>query len=340
MACTFSLAFPTRYRHAVDAGCAALDEIERLEEKLSVYRPDSDVSRINCEARERAVVADAEVFAVLEIADRISGATEGAFDIASGALSRAWGFYKGPKQVPVEQIRLAATAASGMRHVQLDAGTRTVRFLHPGVELNLGAIGKGYAIDRALALLASEWGPGAVLMHGGQSSIRAIGAPPGEPEGWLVAIGDPFRPGRAVASVRLRDRALGSSGADHQFFEYGGRRYGHILDPRTGVPALQLASATALAPTAAEADALSTAFFVLGVERTRQYIRTHSGISAVLVTKPRKDQRPAVIGLGLDRSQIEFVLPHKPEPAGTLRQPMPGAHPAGLFQAREEVRHA
>ncbi len=340
MACTFSLAFPAGYRNAVDAGCAALDEIERLEEKLTVYRPDSDISRINREARERVVVTDAEVFGVLEIARRISVETDGAFDIASGALSRAWGFYKGPKRVPQEDIRLAATAASGMRHVELDAGARSVRFGHPGVELNLGAIGKGYAIDRALALLASQWGPKAVLMHGGQSSIRAVGAPPGEPQGWLVAIGDPFRPRRSVAAVRLRDRALGSSGADHQFFEYGGRRYGHVLDPRTGSPAAQVASATALAPTAAEADALSTAFFVQGVERTREYVRSHPGISAVIVTKPRNGRRPEVIALGLDRSQIEFALPPEPVPAGSLRQPMPGTCPAGLLPARGEVRHA
>jgi len=131
-------------------------------------------------------------------------------------------------------------------------------------------------------------------MQGGQSSLKAVGAPPDDPRGWPVAIGDPHRPGRAVATVWLKNRALGASGAAKQYFIEGGRRYGHVLDPRTGWPADQLASASALASSAAEADALSTAFFVMGVEGTRQYCRRHPEAGAVLVTKPGECE---VIGL-------------------------------------------
>ncbi len=336
MACTFCLVFPAGERKAVEAGCAALDEVERLEAKLTVYDADSDIRRINREAATRPMIADAEVFGILETAARISADTDGAFDISSGALSRAWGFYKGPKHVPDEPVCLAALAASGMSHVAVDADSRTVGFRRPGVELNLGAIGKGYAIDRALALIEAEYGAGCVLMHGGRSSIRAIGTPPGETGGWKVAIADPFKEGRAIASVRLNNRALGTSGAAHQFFVHNGRRYGHVLDTRTGRPAHRVAGATALAPTAAEADALSTAFFVMGVEGARAYVRTHPGIAAILVTMPRAGAPPEVVVLGIDPAEIEFFpLPHS-RPAGSA-QPPKHVRPAGFLSGHPET---
>jgi thiamine biosynthesis lipoprotein len=313
MACEFSVALPPGLRDGVAAGCAALDEIERLEEKLSVYRAASDVSHINRAAAREPVAVDEEVFQVLELAGRIHRATGGAFDFAAGTLIRAWGFYRGPKRVPEEAERLKALEASGADAVLLDAGARRIRFARK-VEINPGGIGKGYAIDAAMARIRREFGIGNVLMQGGRSSVRALG-------GWPVAIGDPFRPGRRLATVRLQDRALGTSGAAHQFFVAGGRRYGHILDPRTGWPADALASASALAPTAAEADALSTAFFVGGCDLARRYCREHPDIGAVLVTKPAADRPPRVVVLGLRESEFE-VLTHE-----QCNQGVPGAAP-------------
>jgi thiamine biosynthesis lipoprotein len=292
MACEFSVTFPGGFRRAVDAGCAGLDEVDRLEAKLSAYETGSDLSCLNRMAFDRAVPVDAEVFEVLSLAARLTEATGGAFDAATGALIKAWGFYAGPKRVPGEAELAAALAASGMAHVRLE--NRTVRYLRAGLEINLGSIGKGYAIDRAARAVAT----GSALIEGGRSSLRAIGRPPGEPRGWQVAIGDPFRPGRALGSIWLKDRALGTSGSAHQFFVHNGRRYGHILDPRTGRPAEGLASASAAAPTAAEADALSTAFFVLGVDATRRHCREHPEIGAVLVTQPGADGRAQVVVTG------------------------------------------
>ncbi len=285
MACEFSVTFPAGFRRAVDAGCAALDEIERLEAKLSAYEPESEVSRLNRAAFERTVHVDAEVCEILNLAARVTEATGGAFDAATGALIKAWGFYAGPKRVPGEKELAAARAASGMAHVRLE--NRSVRFLRAGLEINLGSIGKGYAIDRAAGVLPS----GSALIDGGRSSLRAIG-------GWQVAIGDPFRPGRALGNMWLKDRALGTSGSAHQFFVQNGRRYGHILDPRTGRPAEGLAGASVCAPTAAEADALSTAFFVLGIDAAREYCREHPEIGAVLVTQPGADGRARVAVTG------------------------------------------
>ena len=282
MACEFTVRFPAGVRNGVDAGLAALDEIGRVEERLSVFLPESALSRLNREAAAGEAAADADLHEILRLAVGLSRETGGAFDAATGRLLRAWGFQGGPRRVPAEAERLAALADSGSAHVALDGGGRRVAFRRP-VEFNLGAIGKGYGIDRAVLVLGRDFGVRSALVGGGQSSLRALGAPPGEPRGWKVEIGDPEGGMRPVARVHLRDRALGTSGAANQFFESGGRRWGHILDPRTGWPAERLAGASALAPTAAEADALSTAFFVMGAEAAREFCRRHHGIGAVLV---------------------------------------------------------
>ena len=133
--------------------------------------------------------------------------------------------------------------------------------------INLGSIGKGYAIDRAVEVIRDHWWPTSALVHGGRSSLFALGSPPGRFGGrWEVALRNPFRPETPLGLLRLRNRGMGTSGTSFQRFEAGGRVFGHILDPRTGEPADGPASVTVLAPTAAEADALSTAFYLLGPE--------------------------------------------------------------------------
>ena len=150
--------------------------------------------------------------------------------------------------------------------------------------INLGAIGKGYALDRCAEVLRQR-GIEGYLIHGGQSSVLGRGErhAAGNAQGWRVALRHPLKPDQRLAEIWLRDRALGTSGAGNQFFYFRGRRYGHVLDPRTGRPAEELLSATALAPTAAQADALATAFFVMGAERTRAYCRARAELAALLV---------------------------------------------------------
>jgi len=302
MACEFSITFPGRVRRAVDAGCAALDEIGRLERKLSIFLDDSDLAEVNRRAAAAPVEVDAEVFEFLNVAQRLWRGTAGAFDPAAGTLVRAWGFTQGRPRLPEPEEIAAALEASGMRHVALDPSARSVSFLRDGLEINPGSLGKGFALDRALAAIRRLAGDIPVLLEGGQSSILAFGPPPGESRGWKIAIGDPHRPGQTLATLLLRHRALATSGAVHQFFEHQGRRFGHIIDPRTGWPPEHLVSATVLAPSAAEADALSTAFFVLGIEGARAHCREHPEIGAILVTHPAGrrnvpiDARVVVIG--------------------------------------------
>ena len=305
MACDFSISFPAGARSGVDAGCAALDEVERLEGKLSVYRGDSDLSFINRCAADAPVRTDAEVYHLLRRAVRLSEVTAGAFDSTSGALVKSWGFFQGPRRVPSDEERRRALAVSGSKWVRFDDVERTIQFTQAGLEFNLGGIGKGFAIDCALQVVRRQFGIRCALMQGGQSSLAGMGAPPDEPRGWPVAIGDPLRDCRTIATVRLRDRALGTSGSSNQFFIQDGRRYGHILDPRTGWPARGVYSASAIAPTATEADALSTAFYVMGFEATRQYCREHTEVGAVMVVPgPSKGTPPRVHVTGAVEAEV------------------------------------
>jgi len=307
MGCEVSVIFPAAGPSASPAGYAALDEIDRLEAKLSVYRSDSAISCLNRAASIHPAPVDGEVLTLLDRAARIFSATAGAFDCSIGALIRAWGFYQGPRRVPEPEELEAARAASGMAHVVLDSSARTVHFKRPGIEINLGAIGKGFAVDRALDCMRRHHGTTHALVQAGQSSFAALGTPPGEPEGWLVAIADPFRQGREIALVRLKDRAMGTSGAEHQFFVHEGRRYGHVLDPRTGWPAAQLASATVFAPTAAEADAFSTAFYVAGADLAREFCARNPQFAALLVTRPRPGQPAQVLAFNLNTKELKVA---------------------------------
>ena len=176
-----------------------------------------------------------------------------------------------------------------MKHVILASRERkrpesgTVKFRVPGLEFNLGAVGKGYALDRAAELLRTRWGVRAALLHGGSSSVYAIGHPPGDPRGWPIGLRHPDDPSRSLGTVRFRDRGLGTSAATFQFFEYNGRKLGHLLDPRTGWPAEGTSSASVVAPTAAEADAMSTALFVLGRAGAERFARTRPHLGGVLL---------------------------------------------------------
>jgi thiamine biosynthesis lipoprotein len=297
MATTFEVVLPFGTPDATAMGEAALDLIDALEDQLTVYRDTSEVCRLNRLAPLRAVEVEEGLFDLLQRAARLTAETGGAFDITAGALIKAWGFFRGPRRVPPDPERADVLGQVGMRWVELRPNERSVRYLRPRLEINLGAIGKGYALDRAAEMLAGERKIPAVLLHGGFSSVYAKGCPPGNPRGWPVAIRHPWEQDRRLAEVWLCNRALGTSAATFQYLEYNGRRLGHVLDSRTGWPASGIASASVLAPTAAEADALSTAFFVGGREVARRYCEAHPEIGAILL--PEGDAaEPVVLGLG------------------------------------------
>jgi thiamine biosynthesis lipoprotein len=304
MATTFEVLLPFGTLDSVAAAEAGLDEVDRLEAQLTVYREDSEVSWLNLRAFAEEVPVEEGLFDLLDLARQISIESEGAFDITAGALIKAWGFYRGPRRVPGDEERQAALERVGMHYVDLDPERRGVRFRRPGLEVNLGSIGKGYALDRMARLLQVEWKIGAGLLHGGGSSVYAMGTEPGKETGWNVGLRHPWVTGRRLAVVRLRDRGLGTSAATYQHLEHNGRKLGHILDPRTGWPAEGMLSASAVAPTAAEADALATAFFIQGVDFARAYCAGRPDVGAVLL--PAGPAAPPVV-LGLAPDEIELA---------------------------------
>lgn len=258
----------TIYLYATDqaAASAALnasfDEIERIEEELSNYRDTSELSRINREASSQAVTTDPEVFGFLRTSLDFAGKSDGAFDITVGPLMRAWGFFRGQGHYPTPGQLAEARARIGWRHVTLDPSSRTVRFDRPGMDLDPGGIGKGFAVDRVVTILR-EAGVRAALVDAGGSTIYALGAPPGH-GGWTVRVPDPADKSRAISTVSLRDTSLSTSGNYEKFFRLAGHIYCHIMDPRTGEPVQGMLQTTVIAPDATTSDALSTAIFVLG----------------------------------------------------------------------------
>lgn len=294
MACEFGIYLPEDTPRPVEAAQTALDEIEVMEDLLTVYRADSAMSYVNDHAAERPVRVDARLFAVLKRAAELTQQTGGAFDASAGALVKVWGFFRGPRRVPSEAERIEALSRSGMGHVRLDEAEMTVHFDRPGVEFNLGSIGKGYAIDQAILRARERHGVRAALMQGGCSSLYGLGSPRGDGRGWLVGIENPYNPRENVARVRLLNKAMGTSGTANQYFEHEGRRYGHVLDPRSGWPADDVAAVSVVADDAATADALSTGLFVLGLDKAVEFCQNHPEISAFIVLKP--DAGPAPTG--------------------------------------------
>jgi thiamine biosynthesis lipoprotein len=302
MATRFEMVVPFDTDNAVEAATAAFDLLAELEDQLTVYRPTSEVCRLNRLAPTRPVRVEEGLFELLSLSARISAETAGTFDITAGSLIKAWGFFRGPRRVPPEGERRSLLERVGMDKVVLRPDQRSVSYRCRGLEINLGSIGKGYALDRLGRLLREVWNLPAVLLHGGSSSVYATGNPhprgSAESEahpGWPVRIRHPWEADRSLATVFLRDRSLGTSAATFQYLEYQGRKLGHTLDPRTGWPAEGLASVSVVAGSAAEADALSTAFYVGGLELARDYCAAHPGIGALIL--PEGADELVVLGL-------------------------------------------
>jgi thiamine biosynthesis lipoprotein len=304
----FEIRLGTQVPGGLELANRALDLIDRLEAQLTIYDEGSELSRLNATAHHGPVEVEEGLFGLLELAVELSRRTGGAFDVASGAISEAWGLIRGPRRLPDPQVLQQARERTGSHLIVLDRDRRTVCFRRAGVKLNLGGIGKGYAIDRVVALLRDHWWPTGSLIHGGQSSLFALRSPPGRiGRGWEIALRNPFVPERPIARIHLRDRGLGTSGNSFQCSEVEGRPIGHLLDPRTGEPASGPASVTVLAPSAAEADALSTAFYLLGPEAAADFVAQNPAVSAVFVTEGPADRSPRILSFGLDPMELELI---------------------------------
>jgi len=264
MGSTYSIALYGNDRIRMEAAAdAAFDEVRRLDDLLSNYKPESEWSEVNRHAAEKPMKVSPELFSLLSACVEYSRESEGAFDISVGPLMKVWGFYKGSGHLPHRPEVLAALTKVGYQHIHLDRAAQTVWFDRPGVELDPGGIGKGYAVDRMVDILKRN-GVEIALVAGSGSSIYGMGAPPNEPQGWRVDIRDPRDPKKTSAEVFLKDMSMSTSGSYEKFFRAEGRTYAHIMDPRTGYPAQGSVSVSVIAPRTIDSEAWAKPYFVNG----------------------------------------------------------------------------
>ncbi|MBV9697946.1 MAG: FAD:protein FMN transferase [Gammaproteobacteria bacterium] len=265
---------PARGEAAIDA---VMDEMRRIDALMSHYRPESQLSHINARANSEPVQVDPELFDLIKLSTYYSQLTEGAFDITYASVGYLYDY---PKHVhPTEAQIKSALPAVNWRNMLLDEAHHTVRFEHPGMRIDLGGIGKGYAVDRGIELLKARGITHAVVTAGGDS--RILGDHMGRP--WLVAIRHPDDPQKVVTRIPLSDTAMSTSGDYERYFDEDGVRYHHIIDPHTGHSASKVRSATILAPTATQTDGMSKTAFVLGPEKALEIINRMPDFDAVFV---------------------------------------------------------
>ncbi|MFK7735758.1 MAG: FAD:protein FMN transferase [Pirellulaceae bacterium] len=305
MACEFEVLLnPREAAEATEQATEALGLIAELETLLSVYKPRSDLSRLNKFGARNPIEVSSDALQLLELGKAVSEWSEGAFDMTSGTFTELWGFGRRQGRKPSQPQIAEALASVGSKYIKLDLDSSSASLEREGVKVNPGGIGKGYAIDRAARKLV-EQGVENFMLHGGLSSICASGNHDSSDSGWSVSLRHPWRWEEHLGTIRLRNRSLGTSGSGKQFFHFGGQRYSHIIDPRTGWPAQHMMSATVLCESAAIADSLATAFFVMGVEATREYCDRNPSVSAVLVHQHAKSGRQEISSFNLALDEWE-----------------------------------
>jgi FAD:protein FMN transferase len=286
---------------------AVMAEMRRIDDLMSHYKPESQLSKINEHAADAPVVVDKELFDLLKLSTHYSEITEGAFDITYASVGYLYNY---PNHVrPTEEQIKAALPAVNWRNMKFDDAHHSVFFEHKGMRIDVGGIGKGYAVDRGIEILQKRGIQHAVVTAGGDS--RIIGDHMGR--AWLVAIRHPDDPNKVVTRIPLSDAAMSTSGDYERYFDENGVRYHHIIDPHTGHSASKVRSATIIGPTATQTDGMSKTAFVLGAEKTLEIINRMPEYDAVFV----KPDGKVLYSNGL--------RPPAPRPEGAPPAPATGA---------------
>ena len=298
MGTKFAIFLPPHRLEAMELAVETLERLDEIEQKLTIYQQGSEVSRINQMASREPITTSHSTYQLIERAIQWSKRTSGAFDITAGPLVKAWGFTERSGRKPTSEQIEAALAQVGYQHLILDKANKTISFAIPEMSINLGGIGKGDALDR----IASELHRGGLhdfLLHGGNSSILAAGDQTAESGmGWAIGIGHPTKTSRRLAGIWLRNQAIATSGSGKQFFHHRGKRFGHVIDPRTGYPAGDLASLTVITESAADADACGTGLFVSGRKEMASFSTESWFPAAILIREGNRQDQVEISCLG------------------------------------------
>ena len=258
----------------------AISEISRIEALISSWKPTSETSNINKNAGVSPVQVSEELFSLIQRALQISNLTDGAFDISYASMDKLWKYDGSMTQIPSKEAIKKSVAKVGYKDIVVDPQNSTVFLKNKGMKIGFGAIGKGYAADKAKKLLISNGVSGGIINASGD--INSWGSKPSG-SSWQVAITNPLNKNKAFAMLPIKD-AVVTSGNYEKYVTFNSRRYSHIIDPRTGYPSQGIISVTVFAPKAELADALATSVFVMGVETGIDRINQLKAIECIIIT--------------------------------------------------------
>jgi thiamine biosynthesis lipoprotein len=273
---------------APEIAIEALDLVSRLEDGLSIFKPASELSRLNRVEPGQIFEVSPQLYEMLQIALKVYQDTRGAFDITAAKLTDVWGFSRRNGRKPEAEEISQALKCVGSCFLELNTERRSVVLRRKGLALNPGGIGKGFALDRAAHWLLDS-GVNNFLVHGGKSSVRAAGhRRPDQADGWQIAMRNPQNQEQLLGIFHLQNQSLGTSGHAHQFFHYKGERFGHIIDPRSGWPVRGVESVTVIASQAALADAYATGIYVMGPKYWDDFANNNPDIGFLALIPSRR----------------------------------------------------
>lgn len=276
----------------------AFEEMGRVENMMSLYKEGSEISQVNAQAFANPAKVSDELFVLIQESIKYSQMTHGAFDVTVGPLMPLWPFYQNEIALPSEQRIFEALQSVGADKLILDPKTKTIRFKRPHMALDLGGIAKGYTVDRAIQVIKAEKVKCALVNAGGD--LYALGRKPNGKK-WRMGVQHPRRPNELICAFDIEDTAVATSGDYERFFIKDGKRYCHILDPHTGMPAAESVSVTIQAGNATQADALATGVFVLGRKKGLELIESLPGVEGAIISKNAGGKAKISVSMGFKK---------------------------------------
>ncbi|WP_410503568.1 FAD:protein FMN transferase [Flavobacterium sp. Root901] len=260
-------------------------EITRIENLISDWKPDSQVSQVNQNAGIKPVKVDREVFELTQRAIKFSEITNGGFDISFAAMDRIWKFDGSMTEMPSAEAIQKSVEKVGYKNIVLDSAQSTIFLKLKGMKIGFGALGEGYATDKCRAMMIKKGIPAGII--NGSGDMSTWGKQPNGQD-WKIGITNPFKPEKLLAKVALKEGAVTTSGSYEKFVVFNGKRYSHIINPATGYPATGLCSVTIFGPNAETANGLSTSMMVLGQKESLILLQKFPDYSCVMITDKGK----------------------------------------------------